>query len=914
MTAFQVSSEIISIDAGPLPYLVERYPLLITKLYIPRLATELLARPHLMQRLDDAINRPLVLITAPAGWGKTTLVANWAREAGLAVGWVSLDEGDNDLSRFWLHLIAALQHIRQGIGEVALSWFYMPAAPPVESRLAMLINDLALAGETFILVIDDVHYIHSPAIHDSLTFFIERLPPNVRLIMTSRTNPFLPLARWRAGRQLVEFDSHDLRFSPAECMEFLHKAMGLDLTPAQIDDLVERTEGWVAGLQLVALALQEPSLSQEHTEVDDFIAGLGATSHYIFDYLSEEVLARQELEIQDFLLKTSVLERLTADLCEAVTGVRDSQRILQMLAQNKLFVVALDEERRWFRYHHLFRDFLTSQLARMQPGLVVDLHLRAANWYAANDLPYDARSHAMLVKDYELAGRIIMQYGNELWRREEYTTLRNWLEALPRELRDRHPDLCLLHAWSLFRTLGFDEMLSIVARAKELLDENAPPVGNFSTAELRGILATIQAAIGAVRQDLNTTSEFARSALALLPPEQQDWRYAVLVGAGLAHHYDNNTYAAVQAFEEAYQAAVALKRGAGNFYGRSLAIGWLARLYMVQGKLQQAKETYEKALVLATGQTGKPLPTAAWALTGLGELYYQWNDLCLAEKYFNESLTLSSQFTPSTAPPYIPLARLAQARGDARAAEAYFAQAVRLAEKAGIPSFYQQVSLCQAWLAFQRGDLHALEKWLHAEGLDFKMPTPPLEAWYVMAVRILIILHDYSQALALSEKLLAIAEAGGRGGVVIELLILQSLALQGQDKPDSALAALQRAMTLASQEGYVRIFMDEGESLLGLLRLFVARFGATDYSARLVSAFARKAETPDAMALNERELGILRLLATGMSNREIGQALFITPGTVKWHAHHIYTKLGVKNRGQAVAKAQDLHLISSSTS
>jgi LuxR family maltose regulon positive regulatory protein len=903
-------------DAGTLRFLSERYPLLITKLYIPRLDTELLRRPYLMERLSQAAAQPLVVISAPAGWGKTTLVASWVRQAGYRFGWISLDEGDNDLARFWLHLIAALQQIRPGVGEVALSWFYTqgtpPGAPPVEARLAMLINDLAWADETFLLVLDDYHCIRSQVVHDSLTFLIENLPPNVHLILTSRSDLPWPRARWRAGRQLVEFDSRDLRFSLGECTEFLHKAIGLNLTPDQIAALVDRTEGWVAGLQLVALALQATSSQQGQLDVGDFIADLSASSRYIFNYLSEEVLGRQEPEIQEFLFNTSVLERLSGELCEAVTGVRESQHILEKLEQSKLFIVSLNEERRWFRYHHLLREFLSSQLAHTRPDVVADLHRRAAQWYAANGLPHDAVPHAMAAQDYELAGHIIMEYGNDLWRREEYTTLRNWLDALPLSLRESHPDLCLLHAWSLFRTLRLDEMMSLLTRAETLLDEGAPPLVNFSTGELRGILATIQAAISALRQDLNATSEFARSALAQLPPEQHDWRYAALVGAGLAHHYHNDTYAAMHAFEEAFKAAVALERGTGSFYGRAFAISWLARLYMVQGYLQRAKAIYQEALPLATGQTGKLLPTAAWALTGLGELYYQWNDLELAEKYFNDSLALSTQITPSTAPPYLPVARLAQARGDVRSAEAFLAQAVRLAARVGVPSFDRQVSLCQAWLALRQGNLAALENWIGEHGLDLAQPIPPREEAYVMAARILIARHDYPAALALVEKLLAIADAGGRGGVVIELLILQSLTLQGQDKPDSALAVLQRAIALASQEGYVRIFVDEGEPMLQLLRLFVARFGATDYAARLLSAFATKAETPD--VLNERELEILRLLATGMSNKEIGEALFITVGTVKWHANHIYAKLEVKNRGEAVAKARELHLISNSTS
>lgn len=895
-------------DTETLPYLVERYPLLITKLYSPKLDTEPLPRPHLVARLNQAAAQPLVVITAPAGWGKTTLAASWARQADRPVGWVSLDEGDNELSRFWLHLIAALQQIQRGVGEAALSWFYAREAPPVEGRLAMLINDLALADETFVLVLDDYHCIQSPVVHESLTFFLENLPPNVHLFLTSRSDLPFPQARLRAGRRLVEFDTRDLRFSPEEGTEFLHAGTGLALTPVQIRTLVERTEGWVAGLQMVALALQTTASSQGHLDVDDFIAGLGGRSRYIFDYLSEEVLGGQEAEVREFLLETSVLERMSGELCEAVTGNDESQRILERLERRKLFIVSLDEERRWFRYHHLFRDFLASQLARLRSDLVADLHRRAAQWYAGNRLPHDAVPHALAAQDYELASRITLQYANGLWQREEHVTLRNWLEALPLEMRERFSDLCLFYAWSLFFTQGLDEMPSLLARAETLLDESAPPLGDFSTGELRGILATIQAAVNVTRQDLNAASAYTQSALAQLPPEQQDWRNAALVGAGLIYQYRNETYAAVQSFEE----AVALLRGKGNRFGLLLALSWLATLYVFQGYLQRAKEIYQEALILATGQTGKPLPIAAWTLSGLGELYYQWNDLELAEKYFNDSLTLSTQITPATAPPYLPMARLAQARGDVRSSEAFLAKAIQLAESSGLLFYIGQVALVGTWLSLQQGDPATLENWIQEQNLDLAQPTPPKEAQYAMAARILITRQDYPTALDLIGKLLAMAEAGGRSGVVIELIILQSLALQEQGKPDSALAAFQRAITLAGKEGYVRIFVDEGDPMLRLLRIFVARFGANDYTAKLLGAFTKKDETSD--ALNERELEILRLLAAGMSNREIGEALFITVGTVKWHTNHIYHKLGVRSRGQAVAKARDLRLIAGSIS
>jgi LuxR family maltose regulon positive regulatory protein len=447
----------------------------------------------------------------------------------------------------------------------------------------------------------------------------------------------------------------------------------------------------------------------------------------------------------------------------------------------------------------------------------------------------------------------------------------------------------------------------LLARAEALLDAGAPPLSDFSIDEMRGILATVRAGVNAFQQDLEAASAFARSALAQLPSEHKDWRYATLSVMGLAYYNDNDTQAAVQVYRQAFDEAVAVKPRMGRFYGTTLALSRLASLNVVQGYLQRAKESYQEALALATGQTGKPLPIATWALAGLGELYYQWNELELAERYLNDSLALSTQIAVANAPQYVALARLAYARGDVRAAEASLAQAARLATKSGVLPHAVQAELCRVWLALQQGDLVALECWIHKQELELAKPTPPREAAYVMAARILIARHDYQAAFALIEKLLAIAEAGGRGGVVLELLILQSLAYHGQGEPEGALAVLQRALARAEQEGYVRLFVDEGEAMLRLLRLLVARCGATAYSARLLSAFTTKDELPD--ALHDREKEILRLLATGMSNREIGEALFITVGTVKWHTNHIYGKLRVKNRGQAVAKARELQLI-----
>jgi LuxR family transcriptional regulator, maltose regulon positive regulatory protein len=892
---------IVQANKEVLRYLLQRYPLLATKTQVPRQESELVARPRLVEQLNRSAVAPLVIVVAPAGYGKTTLISTWAQQHERPVGWVSLDAQDNAIPRFWLHVIAAIQLLQPGLGEGALAWFFAAEAPPLEARLELLINDIALAANDVTLVLEDYHLIQSQSVHDSLTFFVEHLPPQMHIVLTSRAYPSLPLQRLRVRRQLLELNAHDLRFNREESAVFLRRVMGLNLTESQIALLESRSEGWIAGLQLAALSLQ----GRPQEQIARLIEHFGGVHHHVVDYLSAEVLAGQEQEIQDFLLKTSVLDRLNGALCDAITGNQGGQQVLEMLDQVNLFVVRLDDERQWYRYHHLFSDYLRSRLQQLYPDQVPALHCRAADWYASHRMPYDAVYHALLAADHQRVAQIALDTADDLWRREELTTLRQWLEAIPAALRERHPDLCLLYAWALFFTQSVDAIPPLLEHTEALLKQRAAPLKAFSSEELHGILATIRAAVSiTMERDVAATLAYAEVALAHLSERQAVWRHAVMTGLGLAHQLRGDIQAAVRAFEE----AIALCRQTGHDFGALFAIGQLAALQTAQGRLRLAAATYRQALDLMTGHGGKPLPMASWAYTGLGELRYQANDLAAAEHYVKESLQLSQQVTPATMPPYLSLARIAQARGQGDSAWEHLEHAARLIKGVDIPQHHVHLAICRAWLHFQQGRVEALAGWIAEQQLDVARPDPLREAEYVMAARILIAQRAFGDALPLIEQLLAMAQQGSRNSVVIELSVLQAQAFQAQGHLDSALASLHRAIHLAEPEGYMRVFVDEGAPILMLLRQYMARFGTASYPATLLAA-----STPDADvspgALSEREREILRLIAAGMSNREIADTLVLSVGTVKWHANNIFSKLNVKSRVQAIAKARASKLI-----
>ena len=629
--------------------------LLTTKLYIPQVRPNLVPRPRLSKRLEEGMRNKLTLISAPAGFGKTTLLSEWrmmhsSDEYPLA--WVSLEEADNDPPRFLSYLVAALQTIETDIGEAALASLRSPQPPPIESLLTALINEVAAIQKDFALVLDDYHVIEAQLIHDAIAFLLEHMPPQMHLIIASRTDPPLPLSRLRARGQMTELRGADLRFTPEEAGTFLRDVMALDLSTRDVQALGKRTEGWIAGLQLAALSMRG------REDVSGFIAALRGTNRYVLDYLAEEVLQRQADDVQSFLLQTSILGRLSGSLCDAVVASTGSQAMLLRLEQANLFLVSLDDERRWYRYHHLFAEVLRSHLQQAHPEWVPELHRRAGAWYSGHGMPAEAIDHLLAGEDFTGAADLIERAGMAALKRSEMTTLRRWLEALPEAHVRVRPRLCLFYASALIGEAQFDAAEEWLRDAERNLGAGtdapaaiatAGPIGRSETApdtnrsaELEGVLgevAALRAYIAAFRGDLAGTIDLAREALERLPADDLYTRGLSALELGYGYLESGR----LEAANEAFSLAVATSRTADHIYAVLAALGGLARVRMVQGQLHEAARLCRQAQQLATGGAGDPLPAAIYAHLGLGELLYEWNDLEAAVSNLNEGIELGKQ-------------------------------------------------------------------------------------------------------------------------------------------------------------------------------------------------------------------------------------------------------------------------------
>ena len=904
----------------------------------------LVPRPRLGERLEEGMGRKLTLISAPAGFGKTTLLSEWRAmhsDEGYPVAWVSLDEGDDDPARFLSYLVAALQTIRAGVGETALALLHSPQPPPIEAVLTALINDVAAIPHDFALVLDDYHVIASEAVHRSISFLLDHLPPQAHLVIAGRANPPLPVARLRARRELTEIGAEDLRFTPEEAAAFLNDAAGLYLSAGELRALEDRTEGWIAGLQLAALSMRG------REDVSGFIAALRGTNRYVLDYLAEEVLQCQPDDVQRFLLQTSILGRLSGPLCNAVVADTGSQAMLGRLERANLFLVPLDDERRWYRYHHLFAEVLRSRLHQAHPGWVSELHRRAGAWYAEHHMTVEAVDHMLAAGDHARAADLIEQAGVRAFKRSEMATLSRWLDALPEAHVRLRPRLCLFYASVLIGEAHFDAAEAWLRDAERRLDTgaNAPAAVTgqrarsetvpdtsrpVETEAMLGEVAAFRAYIASFKGDPASTVELAREALARLPADDLYTRGLSAVELGYGYLESGRPEEA----SDAFALAMTSSQAAGHMYAFLAAAGGLAKTRIVQGRLREAALLCRQAKQSATVGAGRSLPATIYAHVGLGEVLYEWNDLKGAASALEEGIELGEQggLLVMLVNSYIVLSRVHQAQGASGRALDAIHSAQQLTQQHNVTSLLTKAAAQRVRLGLAQGDVASGVRWAQERGLgshhesDFRR-----EFEHVTFARVLIAQEKPAEALRLLKRLLAAAEIAGRTGSSIELLALQALALQAVGDTADAVNSLARALSLAEPEGYVRTFADEGAPMAALLpRVLDGQRGrrsvtalpsvSREYVGRLLAAIRAGISPPTTESpleaasslvepLSERELEVLRLIASGASNREVARKLFVSLATVKTHLNNIYRKLGVRSRTQAVARARESGLL-----
>jgi LuxR family maltose regulon positive regulatory protein len=932
--------------------------LLTTKLFVPRPRADLIARPRLLFRLDESLkNGSCTLLSASAGAGKTSLLAAWLASTHHPVAWLTLDERDQDVHQLLRYLIAALQAIAPTCGRAALAWLDAPRPPPAEGVLTSLLNDLIALPEPCLLVLDDYHVVRAPAIHQALAFLVEHLPPAIHLVIATREDPPLPLPRLRARGQLTEVRLDDLRFTKEEATSFLATAARLRLPGELVTALVEKTEGWAAGLQLAALALRD------RADAAAFVAAFAGSHRLVADYLTTEVLERQPAATRRFLLITCVLDRLCAPLCDALLAANgeatptapDSQAVLEELERANLFLVPLDDEQRWYRYHHLFADALRARLAREAgAGAVADIHRRASRWFERQGLESEAVQHALAAGDGALAARLIRPFARHMQAHGQMTTLLGWLSALPDDELKLHPDLAVIYAWGLAITgqvLTADYWLHNVEGSLEVVDDGV---------KFCGEVIVIRARIALIRGDYPRAIQLARQALACLAQDQLPLQALTHVSLGSACLALGDLETASQSFAR----ASAIYQALGDRSQALLPLRQLARVRVAQGRLNELERSTHQALQLAA-DLGHPSPLVGYAYLSLAELQYERNDLAGSSRSFADALALielggtrdvlnlmnltdahlglawlkqaqgdlqgALELTRQIEPTWDLLARAIQRHSSTEAAAVTGPQNRPSAPPGVITVYLDRIAARRLRVWLKMGDLESAGRWAQSshwapEGEITVLQVPRLSA----LARVLIAQREFLPALELLARLIGAEQARGGVGRVIELLVLQAVALQAKGDGPSGLVALERALVLAQPEGYIRTFVDEGPPMAALLQTAVIHRIAPAYAAQLLAAFGRPdaggqdgwSELTNAAAsparptsasvvesFTARELDVLRLLATGASNATMARDLVVEQSTVKTHLINLYGKLGVHSRIQAVARARELRLL-----
>ncbi len=897
-------------------------PLLQTKLYVPPTRPELVRRPRLIEKLNEGLGqnldfgRKLTLISAPAGFGKTTLVSDWLRQIGLPIAWLSLDEGDSELSRFLNYTIAALQKTDSGLGQTVITLLQLSETPATETLITLLINDIVAFSDKIILIFDDYHVIQNLEVHKALAFLLNHLPPQLHLALITREDPPLPLPQLRVRRQMTELRANDLRFTTAEVTQFLNQTMGLNLSAEDITALERRTEGWVAGLQMAALSMQDVA------DIAGFIADFAGDDRYVVDYLISEVIERQPEHVQEFLLKTAFLNRFTTPLCNAVTERDNGRASLTHLEQANLFLISLDNKREWYRYHHLFGDLLRYRSKEKMGGEgTKQLHQRAAAWYAENGFTDEAIHHYLAAEDCSQAADMIESAGAELIGQGQLRKLLRWLEALSDDHVRARPLLCVYYAWAL-NLMG--QAAAVEPRLQDA-ERALPAASPTLTKDIQGQITTIRAYLARNRGDISLSIQRLRQALADLAPDNFFMRSTVNLNLG----YNYLLIGQLTQADEALQAARMDGQASQAVYVTLVAMAMQAGTYVSQGKLGQAIALYEKAIAYGLAHnSGRPFPPAGYAYAGLGQALYEQNNLERAEQYLTQAVEFGELLADwsMTRRGLLPLAWLKQIQGDNSTARALWQQALNVVQQAESKQVEAQLRVHQArlWLvqaatSANQPALAAAAAW--AEAYQQSKPDPcsyPQALAQLTLAWLRLLQGQASLALAGLEPVAEAATAGGQTDNLIKILTLQALAQSALGDVKTALATLNHALNLAAPEGYIHTFVDFGSPMQQLLQRAVSHQTAPDYVVKLLAAFTG---TPPPLPrlssahpsliepLSDRERQVLRLLANGLSNQEIADALIVSVNTVRTHLQRIYAKLAVSNRTAAVSRAQELRLL-----